>query len=713
MNEFYAHKTQDGRLQTVEEHLVGTALLAAEFGESFGAKEYGFLAGMAHDIGKYSEGFQRRLDGGPKVDHSSAGALECAAIGQDAVGMCVAGHHAGLPDFGNSMVDGVESDTYIGRLKRFLPQRAKAYPRWTGPLPETSSQPDFGDDFTNSFWIRMLFSCLVDADYLDTERFMSDASVCRGGYDDLCVLRDRLNDYTAKWDGAENGLNGLRNEIRRACIRAGKQEKGIFTLTVPTGGGKTVSSLAFALEHALTHGMKRIIYVIPYTSIIEQNAAVFREILGEGNVVEHHSESEQSYSEDASPILQRAALATENWDAPVIVTTAVQFFESLYSDKPSKCRKLHNIANSVIIFDEAQSIPVGHFRPCFASIGVLVRRFGVSAVLCSATQPFVSDILNEYLPGKRQKEICNDVDKVFRLLERVRYRQLGKTTRETLAKKLTEEKQVLCIVNTRKAAKELYDLLPREGTYHLSTLMMPQHRRKTLSVIRKRLADGLPCRVVSTSLIEAGVDVDFPLVFREIAGLDSIVQAAGRCNREGKRSLDASIVSVFELEGNVPRLQRINVGATREVLSTSDDLGSRTSVERYFRVFLELIGKESQDQSDTVKKLTNGIVGDRLPIRTVAEAFHLIDQATNTVYIPTPESRDLIEEIRCGEARQSTFRKLGQYGVNVFEKHYRELLDAGDIEELTPGCGVLVNPTVYDENTGLSLNADRGRAEFV
>ncbi|MBR6052448.1 MAG: CRISPR-associated helicase Cas3' [Clostridia bacterium] len=711
MSTFYAHKASDGRVQTVEEHLSGTASLAAEFAESFGAGEYGFLAGMAHDIGKYSEGFQRRLDGGPKVDHSSAGALECAAIGRDEVGMCVAGHHAGLPNYGN-MIDGTESDTFIGRLKRFMPQRGRAYPGWTGPLPETASPPDFGDDFTDSFWTRMLFSCLVDADYLDTERFMSDSSVCRGGYDDLGVLRDRLNAYTAKWDGAENGLNGLRNEIRRACVRAGQQEKGIFTLTVPTGGGKTVSSLAFALEHALTHGMKRIIYVIPYTSIIEQNAAVFREILGEGNVVEHHSESEQSYSEDVNPSLQRAALATENWDAPVIVTTAVQFFESLYSDKPSKCRKLHNIVNSVIIFDEAQSIPVGHFLPCFAAIGVLVRRFGVSAVLCSATQPFVSDVLDEYLPGKRRTEICDDVDRVFRALERVRYRKLGKTTKETLAQKLNAEKQALCIVNTRRAAKELYDLLPREGTYHLSTLMMPQHRRKTLSVIRQRLADGLPCRVVSTSLVEAGVDVDFPLVFREIAGLDSIVQAAGRCNREGKRPLDESIVSVFELDGNVPRLLRINVGATREVLSISDDLGSRESVERYFRVFRNLIG-ESTDQADTVKNLTKGIAGNRLPFRTVAEAFHLIDQNTNVVYVPTEDSKALIEEIRRGEARRSTFRKLGQYGVNVYENHYRELLDAGDIEELTPGCGVLINPTVYDENTGLSLNADSGRAEFV
>lgn len=712
MSTFFAHKTNDGRVQTVDEHLAGTAALAAEFGESFGAGDFGFLAGMAHDIGKYSEGFQKRLDGGPKVDHSSAGALECAAIGRDEVGMCVAGHHAGLPDYGN-MVDGTESDTFIGRLKRFMPQRGRAYPGWTGPLPETASPPDFGDDFTDSFWIRMLFSCLVDADYLDTERFMSDSSVRRGGYEDLGVLRDRLNSYTAKWDGAENGLNGLRNEIRRACVRAGKQEKGVFTLTVPTGGGKTVSSLAFALEHALTHGMKRIIYVIPYTSIIEQNAAVFREILGDENVVEHHSESEQSYSEDVNPTLQKAALATENWDAPVIVTTAVQFFESLYSDKPSKCRKLHNIANSVIIFDEAQSIPVGHFLPCFAAICVLVRRFGVSAVLCSATQPFVSDILDKYLPGKKPTEICVNVDRVFFALERVRYRQLGQLTKETLAEILAGEKQALCIVNTRRAAKELYDLLPREGTYHLSTLMMPQHRRKTLSVIRKRLADGLPCRVVSTSLIEAGVDVDFPLVFREIAGLDSIVQAAGRCNREGKRPLDESIVSVFELEGNIPRLQRINVGATRETLSISDDLGSRESVERYFRVFRNLIGQESTDQADTVKNLTQGIAGDRLPFRTVAEAFHLIDQNTNTVYVPTEESKDLIEEIRRGEARRSTFRRLGQYGVNVYEKHYRDLLDAGDIEELTPGCGVLINPTVYDENTGLSLNADSGRAEFV
>lgn len=713
MADYYAHVTDDGRKQTVEEHLRGCAELGETFASSFDAGDYGFLAGIMHDIGKYSEDFQHRLEGGPRVDHSSAGALECALVEQLFVGICVAGHHGGLPDFGNQSVDHEGDSTFVGRLKKAFPLRGKTYPGWHGGVPRTPRQPPFNDDYICSLWIRMLYSCLVDADFLDTESFMKNGEVDRGRYDTIDTLCDRLEQYTSKWNSAKTELNRIRNGIRLDCENAACEESGLFSLTVPTGGGKTVSSLAFALRHAKAHGMSRVIYVIPYTSIIEQNAAVFRSILGDDNVIEHHSEAESSFGEELTETQKRAALAAENWDAPVIVTTAVQFFESLYANKPSKCRKIHNIANSVVVFDEVQSIPSGHLLPCMAAVGTLVKYFGVSAVLCSATQPFVADLLGKYAPDCPVREICSNVDGLFKKLRRVTYKNAGRIALDELADEISGKEQVLCVVNKRRTAKELFDLIPTEGSFHLSTLMTPKDRKRSLDEIRERLSRSLPCRVVSTSLIEAGVDVDFPFVYREMTGLDSVVQAAGRCNREGKRPTDDSIVTVFGFDEKVLSMLAVNIGAAQEAFDLTGELGTKKSVDQYFRSYRSLIGQQSIDVSNAVEHLTKGIAGCRLPFSTVAEDFHLIDQKTVTVYIPTEENTELIERIRNGTADRQTYRAAGQYSVNIYENHYRDLYEAGDIEEIASGTAILVNGKLYDCKTGLSLSADSGRAEFA
>lgn len=345
MKEYFAHIAEDGRTQNIEQHLQGTATICSAFSKEFGAEEQGKFIGLMHDIGKYSAEFQQRLFGGPKVDHATAGAIESAKAGAPWGSFCIAGHHSGLPDMGNPRLDQPGEATLCGRMKKEIPSYAE---NWAKKPPQVCPLQNWGESrLTDSFLVRMLYSCLVDADYLDTESFMTDGERKRGGYDCLPALLNSLDRYTAPWQPPKNDLNKLRCGILGNCMDASQGEKGLYTLTVPTGGGKTVASMAFALNHAKKHGMSHVIYVIPYTSIIEQNAAVFRKIFGEENVIEHHSGVLFEEDEKADECSLRQALATENWDAPIIVTTAVQFFESLYANRSSQCRKLHSIANSV------------------------------------------------------------------------------------------------------------------------------------------------------------------------------------------------------------------------------------------------------------------------------------------------------------------------------------------------------------------------------
>ena len=718
---YYAHVSEDGlRRQTVAEHLNGTAALCRAFAAAFGAEADGALAGLAHDLGKCTDGFQKRLlENGDRVDHAAAGAVACAARGQLYAAACVAGHHVGLRDMGNLKMDRPGDATCYGRLKKGIQERYLERCGDSGvalPAAIRSSAPE-GDRLRASFWTRMLYSCLVDADFLDTEVFMN-GDRGRGGCDDMETLLSRLEAYIAPWQNPETELNRLRCEILNTCMESGEKPRGIYTLTVPTGGGKTVASLAFALRHAVSHGMKRVIYVIPYTSIIEQNAQVFRDILGEGNVLEHHSGVQLDLSDGATPEETRRALAAENWDMPVIVTTAVQFFESVYASRSSQCRKLHNLADSVIIFDEAQMLPLPHLRPCTAAIASLAEQFHSTVVLCTATQPSLNDLLHTYAPDCPVTELCPQTAAMYGRFRRVRFRQEGTLTDEALAAQLGEHEQVLCVINSRKAAQTIYGLLPPEGSFHLSTLMIPAQRQELLREIRQRLKEGLPCRVVSTSLIEAGVDVDFPAVYRELAGLDSVMQAAGRCNREGKRPADESMVTVFERTELPPVLFRTAVGAAREALAGGREIDAPETMERYFHSLRSLTG-DALDKQGLIKAFEQGIEGCELPFRTVSERFRLIDQGTYTVYIPFGEGAALVNRLKAGECSKELYRSLGRCAVSVYEQHFRALYAAGalltarEIPALDERSAVLNDMTLYSEVTGLSLEPETGKALLV
>ncbi len=707
---YYAHKAEDGRLQTVEEHLRGTAEYAAKFAAAFGAAEHGYLAGMAHDIGKQSEAFQRRLNGGAKVDHATAGAIECVKVNEVHTALAVLGHHGGLADTGNMRTDLPGTSSAYGRIKKGIQNGIPPY-EWNEKLSVPSVRFVDADKLTQSFWTRMLYSCLVDADYLDTERFMTGGRNMEH-YASLPELLDKLTDYVAPWWNPQNELNRYRCDILKTCFENGRQSKGLYSLTVPTGGGKTISSLAFALSHAVHNNMDRVIYVIPYTSIIDQNAAVFREILGDDNVIEHHSNV--VCDEDNETDLQhcRKRWATENWDAPVVVTTAVQFFESLYSNRPSNCRKLHNIANSVIIFDEAQMIPMPHLRPCVAAIAKLVSDFGASAVLCTATQPILNDLLAEYAPKYPVLELCPRTSELYEKFRRVTYKDAGEINNEKLTALLRSNEQVLCIVNSRKQAQYIFESLPDDGSFHLSTLMIPVHRQSVLAEIRKRLSEGRPCRVISTSLVEAGVDVDFPVVYREKAGLDSIMQAAGRCNREGRRCAEDSVVVVYEGETAPPVLFRTNIGATCETMAVHDDIGSPEAVKHYFTALRSFVG-EQIDRNNIVSALQKGIAGCELPFETVAKRFKLIDSNTKTIYVPMGDGVAVLERIRSGVASRYDYRKAGRYSVAVYPDHYERLRVAGVLHELDESAAILLDPSIYDENMGLSLEVASGQALLI
>ncbi len=709
MEAYLAHIAPDGREQTVLEHLTGTAELAEKFGASFGGEEQTRLAGLAHDIGKYSLAFQRRLRGGPPADHATAGAYECFRLGQPCAAFAVAGHHGGLPD-GGGKGDSEEAPTFFGRMNRAAKGELPPYNAWheEGNLP-SPPRPAMTDRTELMFFTRMLYSCLVDADFLDTEAFM-EGRPRAGGAVSMENLWERLQKHISGWFPPEGELNRQRCAILERCMTEGGQRTpGLFTLTVPTGGGKTAASLAFALAHAKAHGLRRVIYVIPYTSIIEQTSETFREILGEETVLEHHSNALYNIEDEARPEMIRLMQATENWDMPVIVTTAVQFFESLYACRSSQCRKLHNVAGSVVVFDEAQMLPLSYLRPCVHAISQLVKHYHVSALLCTATQPALEPLFREFLPNCCPAEICPPGTFRQDVFRRVTFRKAGRMTWDKLAEHLNRQRQVLCIVNSRKSARAVFSRLEGDGCFHLSTLMYPAHRQAQLKEIRARLDDGRPCRVVSTSLIEAGVDVDFPAIYREEAGLDSVLQAAGRCNREGRLPAESSIVTVFQGEDKPPKLFSTSIEVGRMVMERHQNISSPQAIHEYFHELLEVKGRKAQD----IQEILPSIRSELFPFRKVAETFHLIDTPTRTVYIPLGEGAALAERLRAGERNRSLFRALGRYGVSVYENHFQALDRSGSLELLEDGSAILTDLALYDNKTGLSSEADTGRALFV
>lgn len=724
--EYDAHISEDGtRRQSVAAHCQNVAALAAGFGAPFGGAECARLAGMLHDIGKFSDEFQVRIHAAdpahaPRVDHSTAGAVEAmGALHLPPVALAVAGHHAGLPDAGNPL-EMPGGSTLFSRIKNTHLPDCSAW-KQVLTLPD-AHLPAFcmKDNITLAFFTRMLYSCLVDADFLDTEAFMQNGGAVRGGQAELPDLLERVRAKADRWlaSPGDKSINHKRCAILQACIEMGRTgTPGLFTLTVPTGGGKTFDSLIFSMEHAIHTGKRRIVYVIPYTSIIEQTADKFVEILGEENVLAHYSGAEYMLKqrEDLTPIEYRKLLSAENWDAPVIVTTAVQFFESLYGNRSSRCRKLHNLADSVIIFDEAQTLPVNYLRPCVSAIGQLVQHYGVSAVLCTATQPELGTLFDEYAPGFPLREICPGSGELYRDFRRTTLRDRGELTQEALEKELAAQGQVLCVVNRRRTAQELFAAMPQEGRYCLTTLLTPADRRTKLDEIRTRLKNGQSCRVISTSLIEAGVDVDFTTVYREITGLDSVLQAAGRCNREGLHSAAESVVHIFRLTGvGVPPMQHQNVDAFEAVCRTGVPLDGPEAIARYFQTLLGIKGDAELDKKNILEMLERGTdTGAVFPFATIAKEFSLIDTPTRTIYIPRGKGAALCDQLRAGARSRQLFRALGNYSVSVYTKQFEALDNVGALALLDEDAVVLTDLTKYDGDTGLTMDIESGQGVFI
>lgn len=714
-SKYVAHiRESDGVEQTIKEHLEETAACARAFGERFDNGDAAWLCGLFHDIGKFSQAFQKRIHGATKqrVDHSTAGAKELndlyANIGQ-ILAYCVAGHHVGLPD-GGSFASTSDDPALLGRLKR-NPEPYTHYSEYIS-LPDANNLsasiiPLEKMGFSVAFYIRMLFSCLVDADFLDTERFMS-GKLREIAYDTLETLNQRIDKKIVAFSNPRRDIDVRRTQILQSCVGKAEREKGLYTLTIPTGGGKTITSMAFALKHAMHHGMDRVIYVIPYNSIIEQNAAEFKKILGEQNVLEHHLDIH--YDESDESILGKR-LATENWDMPVVVTTTVQFFESLFANRASKCRKLHHLANSVIIFDEAQLLPLKYLLPCVRTISELVYNYKSTCVLCSATQP----ALDKQFPAEiKSFELSENIRNDYEFFNRTQLQHIGELSDLELAERLSKEKQVLCIVSTRKQAQDVFSLMKGRGVYHLSTLMYPKHRKQFLNEIRFRLDQNMHCRLISTSLIEAGVDVDFPVVYRAEAGLDSLIQAAGRCNREGKNP--SSPVYVFKPEQahrkSLPNMLRRPIGVMNSVMCRFEDIASPEAIKAYFHELYDVEGEEL-DNKKIIKQFEEGVDSLSFPFAKIAEEFRLIDNATRAIIIPkTDEARALVERLRADKKSRNLLRSIQQYTVNVYEQNYEALYGTGSIEPLDSELAILVDLDKYDDNIGLDANADGGQAIF-
>jgi CRISPR-associated helicase Cas3/CRISPR-associated endonuclease Cas3-HD len=710
---YYAHTTENSDKhdwQLLQDHLVQVADLCAQFADDFGAGPFAYASGLLHDLGKYSDKFQRRLEGSlTRVDHSTAGAREAVQLFGPAQGRLlayiIAGHHTGLLNFGS-----VESGL-MERLQNAVIEDYSQYkqeilvpPLKTIPFPIRPISNNIG--FSASFFIRMLYSCLVDADSLDTESFMEpDKDGIRGTYDSNKYLSEVFTRFmTEKADKADTSLiNTRRKEILTHCLSTAVEKPQFFSLTVPTGGGKTLSSMAFALKHLETHDLRRIFYIIPYTSIIEQNAAIFRSIFGEKNVLEHHSNFDpgQERSEDFEDKERWYRMTAENWDIPITVTTNVQFFESLFSHKRSRSRKLHNLSKSVIILDEAQMLPTAYLKPCLQALSELVVNYGSTVVLCTATQPRIRELLD---PSIQITEIMPSPRELYEQFKRVQISQLGTLSDDDLTLQLRAFPQVLCIVNTRKHAQILFDSLSDTGSvFHLSAKMCPVHRRRKLKEIRDKLARGEACRVISTQLIEAGVDVDFPAVYRAMTGIDSIAQAAGRCNREGKRDFgEVFLFNSSETHGKPTSWQKRVAEIGSMVLESHDDPLSLPAIDEFFSRLYFYEGEKGLDNKSILPSLEEGAKYLEFPFEDVSDAFQLIEENTRDVIIPyTSEAERAIERIRVTGFPGNSARVLQGYTVSVYSQEFRELEDSGAIETIGDRFHILVNPRLYHEETGL------------
>ena len=758
-------------IHPLDTHSFTVSRLAAEFAAAFSASGWACWAGGWHDLGKFREGFQRyilqcndpnaHIEGrvqGKEKTHSAAGALwaqeyfpaidpKFGPLRARVLAYLIAGHHAGLDDwFGglevrlgqqdakNELADALRADIPPDFLK----------PDW--PLPDMQAiRAEKPGDIPGRFalWVRMLFSCLVDADFLNTEAFMSpEKTEAREKLMSLAEMESRLAQRLEKISklADDTAVNKKRAEVLQNCLDKAELPPGIFTLTVPTGGGKTLSSLAFALRHARLHKKRRVIYAIPYTSIIEQTAAIFREIFGEENVVEHHSNIEVDEQQET----QSSRLACENWAAPLIVTTNVQLLESLFARRTSRCRKLHNLVGSVIILDEAQLLPVDYLQPVIDVLRLLVQDYGVTLVLCTATQPALitherfdkSSALRGFAANE-SREIMGDVSHLYAALKRVRFHLPADFTQrqswETLAPEIAAHEAVLAIVGRRRDARELYTALKKEnseGLWHLSGLMCAKHRRDTIAAIKAALLarwrgeSTAPIRVVSTQLVEAGVDIDFPVVYRALAGLDSIAQAAGRCNREGL--LEYGDVHVFIPPHDAPSgLLRQAAQATTTLWRGLQQGADPMGVECFPEFFHKLYTDAKLDTKGICDLLRVKDESLHVGFHSAAENFRLIDEADGaTVFVRYQAHENdgsfdkLLSMLKQKGPERWLLRQLQGYGVSIYRHDLERLIAQGDVLALPgdlPGLYAQNGDLLYDPTLGVNVDGapgDPGRLVF-
>lgn len=710
------------------DHLKCVAALAAAHAKVFGAHDWASLAGLWHDLGKYRPRFQhyiRKVSGfdadahikgeAGKAPHSTAGAMfACDRFGTTGrvLAYLIAGHHAGLYDWFGGLDARLDSNDSRDELNQALAEKPP-----TDILDHGSFTPDLraipGGSSGFALWVRLLFSCLVDADFLDTEAYMdSGKSAQRGDWPDVQTLLEQFDVFMASKTTAADPtpVNQLRANILRQCRDKAHESPGLFSLTVPTGGGKTLSSMAFALEHAKQYNKRRIIYVIPYTSIIEQTADIFRDVFGDA-VIEHHSNAEADPDKENS----KSRLACENWDAPIVVTTNVQFFESLFAAKTSRCRKLHNIVDSIVVLDEAQLLPAEFLQPILDVLNLLTQHYGVTVVLSTATQPALAT--REYFDAKNNmrglenvREIMDNPDALYAKLERVKVRLPSDWNTpiswDTLAGEIKQHNATLTIVNRRNDARELWNLMP-DGTLHLSALMCGEHRSQVIQQIKTRLKANIPTRVISTQLVEAGVDVDFPVVYRALAGLDSIAQAAGRCNREGK--LEKGEVVVFvPPKPAPPGMLRKGEDACRSVLHAH--IGQpleRGLFGKYFEKLYHACDLDAQRITELLK-----VDGQTLAVnfRTAADKFKLIQDEDSAPIIVRYRGMDgndekvdtLLNTLNKDGPKRWLMRQLQRYTVTIHNREAIKLLAQGDIAEAIPGLYVQVSDWLYHPDLGLN-----------
>ena len=729
-NEPYYGRSLDGHepFQLLIDHLTETSELMEEYCSKFTCPEIGRVCGLLHDIGKYSPEFQRRVRGDSiHVDHATAGAFVAQKIAEtepivskiaySLLSYVIAGHHTGLPNMGS--LNSSLSDLCL-RLKNCDPERFSAWEREiTTPFMHLDTainklnfpQDKYAIGFSIFLYTHFLFSSLIDADRTSAQRFSGTVPALT--YPTLSEMNKTFQKHMEEFSKGKIGkINTIRKRILKDCTQAASQPPGLFTLTVPTGGGKTLSSLMFALQHADRYHFDRIIYTIPFTSIIEQNASVYKNIFKEQNVLEHHSnfvlpKSKEDTNNGFPGENEKLAYAISNWSAPLILTTNVQFFESLFTANPSRSRKVHNIANSIIILDEVQALPIDLLVPCLYALSDLVKNYRCTVILCTATQPNFSE--NGLFPFCKVQDIISKEDYLNMAKEMIRAEStyLGLKKKEEIAAHLLKEKQVLCIVNTKRHASELYTLLQNEdpdSCYHLSTNMYPAHRQRVIATIKGRLFMGLPCRVVSTQLIEAGVDVDFPVVFRSLAGIDSIIQAAGRCNREGK--LEKGRVYVFKSADGYsePIYLQQTAGISEEY---TDDFLSKKSSDGYFQQLFHL-KKQELDLYDIVSECGNALENTfpSYPFKKISDAFHLISDDGCAVIIPIEEKCKKILSQMNDHNLGYIQSLVGPYCVNV-RKHVLERLDSeGALEYRNDSLIILSDTGRYDECLGLEIDTD-------